>query len=84
MQPRSHEGRLSDRNSDSTYWLMTNKPDAYLYGALLEAAIYFRFDDDAQFYFGLYRGAVEGLQNQNVADRYSGAVLQQRSGVMGP
>ena len=68
----------------STNWLMANKPDAYLYGALLEAAIYFRFDDDAQFYFGLYRGAVEGLQNQNAADRYSGAVLQQRSGVMGP
>ena len=63
---------------------MTNKPDAYLYGALLEAAIYFRFDDDAQFYFGLYRGAVEGLQSQNTADRYSGAVLQQRSGVTGP
>ena len=67
----------------STNWLMTNKPDAYLYGALLEAAIYFRFDDDAQFYFGLYRGAVEGLQNQNVAGRYSGAVLWRRSGLMG-
>jgi hypothetical protein len=65
-------------------WLMTNKPDVYLYGSLLEAAIYFRFDDDAQFYFGLYRSAVEGLQAQDVADRYSGAVLQQRSGVCGP
>ena len=65
-------------------WLMTNKPDVYLYGSLLEAAIYFRFDDDAQFYFGLYRSAVEGLQSQDVADRYSGAVLQQRSGVCGP
>src|SRR5689334_16217674 len=38
--------------ASATNWLMTNKPDAYLYGALLEAAIYFRFDDDAQFYFG--------------------------------
>jgi hypothetical protein len=64
-------------------WLMTNKPDVYLYGALLEAAIYFRYDDDAQFYFNLYRSALEGLQNQNVADRYSGAVLQTRSGIMG-
>jgi hypothetical protein len=66
-----------------TNWLMTNKPDVYLYGSLLEAAIYFRLDDDAQFYFGLYRGAVEGLQTQDVADRYSGAVLQQRSGICG-
>jgi hypothetical protein len=67
-----------------TNWVITNKPDVYLYGALLEAAIYFRFDDDAQFYFGLYRSAVEGLQSQDVADRYSGAVLQQRSGICGP
>jgi hypothetical protein len=68
----------------ATNWLITNKPDVYLYGALLESAIYFRFDDDAQFYFGLYRSAVEGLQSQDVADRYSGAVLQQRSGICGP
>lgn len=65
-------------------WLMANKPDIYLYGSLLEAAIYFRFDDDAQLYFGLYRSAIAGLQAQNTADRYSGAVLQQRAGVMGP
>ncbi len=65
-------------------WLMINKPDAYLYGALLEAAIHFRFEDDAQLYFGLYRGAVEGLQNADQADRYSGVVLQMRSGVAGP
>ena len=70
--------------SGGTNWLLTNKPDVYLYGSLLEAAIYFRFDEDAQLYFGLYRSAVEGLQTQDVADRYSGAVLQQRSGVSGP
>ena len=70
--------------SGGTNWLMANKPDVYLYGSLLEAAIYFRFDDDAQFYLGLYRSAAEGLQTQDVADRFSGAVLQQRSGISGP
>jgi hypothetical protein len=65
-------------------WLMTNKPDVYLYGALLEAAIHFRFEDDAQFYFGLFRGAIEGLQNADQADRYSGAALQMRPGATGP
>jgi hypothetical protein len=64
-------------------WLLTNKPDIYLYGALTAAAIYFRFTDDAQFYFGLYSAAVEGLQNADAADRYSGPVLQMRSGIMG-
>src|SRR5579863_3436484 len=39
-------------------WLMTNKPDAYLYGALLEAAIYFGNDEDAQRFYGLYCSAV--------------------------
>ncbi len=69
--------------SSAANWLMTNKPDVYLFGALLEAAIYFRFDDDAQMYFGLFRSALEGLQNQDAMDRYSGASLQMRSGVMG-
>jgi hypothetical protein len=62
-------------------WLMANKPDLYLYGALMEAAIYFRLDDDAQVYFGLFRGALEGLQSADRDDRYSGASLQQRSDV---
>ena len=66
-----------------TNWLMTNKPDIYLYGALTEAAIYLRLDDDAQFYFGLYKGALEGMLNADVYDRYSGAALQMRSSLLG-
>ena len=72
---------LSD--GQPTNWLLTNKPDVYLHGSLLEAAIFLGDDEGAQRYFGLYRGAVEGVQNADMADRYSGAALQMRSGVMG-
>lgn len=64
-------------------WLMSNKPDVYLYGALLEAAIYFGNDQDAQRFYGLYCSAVNGLQAANAADRYSGGALQMLSNVAG-
>ncbi len=69
--------------ASATNWLMTNKPDVYLYGALLEAAIYFGNDEDAQKFYGLYCSAVNGLQAANAADRYSGGTLQMRSNVAG-
>jgi len=69
--------------SSAQNWLMTNKPDVYLYGALLEAAIYFGNDEDAQRFYGLYCSAVNGLQAANAADRYSGGALQMRSNQIG-
>jgi hypothetical protein len=64
-------------------WLMANKPDVYLWAALLEAATYLGDDEGAQRYFALYRAAAEGLMNANARDRFGGAALQLRSGVMG-
>ncbi len=69
--------------SSAANWLYANKPDVYLFGSLLEAAIYFGNDGDIAKFFGLYCAAVEGLQNQDVTDRYSGAALQMRSGILG-
>jgi hypothetical protein len=66
-----------------TNWLLANKPDVYLWAALLEAAIFLDDDEGAQRYFALYRGAAEGLMNANARDRFGGAALQLRSGVMG-
>jgi hypothetical protein len=69
--------------SQATNWLLTNKPDVYLYGSLLEAAIYFGQEDDQQRFYALFKSAIDGLQAANTRDRYSGAALQLRSGVMG-
>jgi hypothetical protein len=69
--------------TNPTNWLMANKPDVYLWAALLEAAIHLGDDEGAQRYFALYRAAAEGLMNANARDRFGGAALQMRSGVAG-
>jgi hypothetical protein len=68
--------------SGGVNWLMANRPSVYLHASLLEAAIYFGLDD-LQNRYALFKAAIDGLQAQNAADRYSGASLQMNSGVMG-
>ena len=69
--------------SGGVNWLFANKPDVYLFATLLEAAIYLGNDQDIAKFFGLFCAASEGLQSQDAMDRYSGAVLQIRSGIRG-
>ncbi len=69
--------------SGGVNWLFANKPDIYLFATLLEAAIFLGNDQNIAKFFGLYCAAAEGLQSQDAFDRYSGAVLQIRSGVRG-
>lgn len=64
-------------------WLLTNAPNVYLYGSLLEAAIFIGADPGIQRYYPLFKGAVDAVQAQNDADRYSGASLQMRPAMMG-
>jgi hypothetical protein len=69
--------------SGGANWLFANKPDIYLFATLMEAAIFLGTDQDIAKFFGLYCGAAESLQSQDAYDRYSGAVLQIRSGIRG-
>ena len=69
--------------SGGANWLFTNKPDVYLFASLLEAAIFLGNDQDIAKFFGLFCAAAEGLQSQDAFDRYSGAVLQIRAGIVG-
>lgn len=64
-------------------WLLTYAPNVYLYGSLLEAAIFVGADTGIQRYYPLFKGAVDAVQAQNDADRYSGAALQMRPYMMG-
>lgn len=68
--------------SSAVNWLLTNKPDTYLYGSLLEAAIYSMDDGDAQKYHALYSAACSGLVNSEKRARFSGAPLRMRVGGM--
>lgn len=61
MVYRSLIPALSDSNQ--TNWLLTIAPDAYLYGALLEAAPYMKDDERIQVWVAGLTAAIDGLNN---------------------
>lgn len=67
--------------SSGANWLMTNKPDVYLWGTLLEAKIFLEDDAGALKFLKLFRAAIQGLQAADSSDRYGGASLMIRSDV---
>ena len=66
--------------SSSVNWLLTNKPDVYLYASLLEACLFIQDDAGAQKYHSLYTSAVAGLNRSEKRARFSGAPLKARVG----
>jgi len=69
--------------STTTNWLLTNYPSIYLYGTLLEAAIYIQDAEKAQQYGSLFIAAINGLCYANETDRFGGAPLQVRTDISG-
>lgn len=55
---------LSDANT--TNWLLTASPNAYLYGCLHEASLFVRNLEAATMWFGLMNGAIGGLINTDM------------------
>lgn len=64
-----------------TNWLIDNMPNTYLFGAMMEMAIFAGDDDRAKTFHRLFSGLLGGLNRQNKRDRYSGAALVARSSV---
>lgn len=56
--------------SQTTNWLLTNKPDVYLYGSLLEASLFTNSVDQAAIFARGFMAAVNSLSKQDAADRY--------------
>lgn len=54
-----------------TNWLLTNVPNAYLYGALAEAFGYARAFDKAQLALAQFVGIINALNSSDKADRYA-------------
>lgn len=68
---------LSDSNT--TNWLLTACPNAYLYGSLLEAAILIPLPEtDTLRFFALFQAAVKGFQRQDRMARHGAAALIMR------
>ena len=62
----------------STNWVLTNHPDAYLYGALIHSAPYLKDDPRIAVWVGLYAAAIESINQASQDARYSGTGLRMR------
>lgn len=67
---------LSDSNT--TNWLLTDYPDVYLYGALMQSAPYLDDDQRMQVWSTLYGNAVQAINQESKKSRYSGAGMRVR------
>lgn len=68
--------------ANSTNWLLTLAPDAYLYGALLEASPYLKNDARIQVWAAGFSNAIDGLNNLGMTSAFNAGPMQMRvSGV---
>tara|TARA_R110000803_G_scaffold23517_3_gene57647 strand:+ start:4696 stop:5328 length:633 start_codon:yes stop_codon:yes gene_type:complete len=73
--------QIPDLATNSTNWLLTNHPDMYLYGALLQAAPYIGDDERIPVWASFYDRAREGLKDDANRSSYSGGPLYTRVGI---
>ena len=62
--------------SAPTNWVITNAPDVYLYGTLLEAEPFLMNDARVQLWATALTESINTLQEQDNKDRHSGSVLR--------
>ena len=56
--------------------MLTNNPDVYLYGTLLEAEPFIMNDERVQLWATAFKQAIDDIQNQDNKDRHSGSQLR--------
>ena len=59
-----------------TNWLLTNAPDIYLYGSMLEAEPFIMNDERVPLWSAALDRAVSDIQEQDNKDRHSGSALR--------
>lgn len=65
-------------SANSTNWLLTLAPDAYLYGALLESAPYIKEDARIQTWGAGLSSALDGLNNLGLTSTFNAGPMQMR------
>ncbi|MBN9497857.1 MAG: hypothetical protein J0H39_13960 [Alphaproteobacteria bacterium] len=65
---------LSDSNT--TNWLLTNYPNVYLYGSLIEAEPFMKNDLRIATWLGLYDRAIAAIKGENARAVWNGAPLR--------
>lgn len=63
---------LSDSNT--TNWMLTNNPDLYLYGSMMEAAPFMK-SPDLPTWIALYTAAMKDVAEADRGARYSGSLM---------
>ena len=63
-------------SSAPTNWMITNAPDVYLYGCLLEAEPFIMNDPRVQLWATAFQQAIADIQDQDNRDRHSGSALR--------
>ena len=67
-------------SSNTTNWLLTAHPDAYLYGALMEVATRLKDPNSAAGYQSLYASAIQDIQANAARNRWGGPGMAVRLG----
>ena len=62
--------------ANTTEAMLTDNPDIYLYGALMEAEPFLMNDERIQLWAMAYKEAVTNLQEQDNKDRHSGSAMR--------
>jgi hypothetical protein len=70
-------------DSATTNWLLTNHPDVYLFGTLVEAEPYLKNDERMPLWMSSLESRLTDLRLQGERELHSGASLQMRSRVLG-
>jgi len=63
---------------NATNWLLTNAPNVYLYGSLIEAAPYLNNDARLTTWYRLFAAALQAVQSQDNRLRFGGGALVMR------
>jgi hypothetical protein len=71
--------RAFDPLSTVTNWLFDNHPDAYLYGAMMEAAPYMKDDKAIARWAAFYNPIMDDLMKENDRLRWSGSAMAMRA-----
>lgn len=75
---------VPDLATNSTNWLLTLAPDAYLYGALLEASPYLKNDQRIQVWAAGFSDAIDGLNNLGMTSAFNAGPMQMRASGVTP
>jgi len=67
---------LSDSNTSN--WVLSSHPDAYLYGSLMQSAPYLKDDNRLTVWASLYAGIISSINKQSERTKYGGSGIRKR------